>query len=234
MNIFESLENLNISEECFDDILSMVELILNEEDSLDDGSHIRRKYGNPEYKKDEKGELQFDKKGYAIPANKSAELYAKAHPNHPDEPSYSSSNGRGFGEYGKRAKKGDSDRISGVSYSTPKEIQEPLSVAKSQEKGARKLLDKNEFNTIRDKIKAKRLLQGALRSKSQYLRKKAEHIDNQRNSNGIDYETYDGWDDRELMGSAEQRKEAAKKASAEANRIGDRLMNPHKEVEPKK
>ena len=30
MNIFESLENLNVSEECFDDIINIVEEIINQ------------------------------------------------------------------------------------------------------------------------------------------------------------------------------------------------------------
>ena len=41
MDIFESLENLNVSEECFDDIINMVKNILNE-DELHDTKAIRR------------------------------------------------------------------------------------------------------------------------------------------------------------------------------------------------
>ena len=33
MDIFESLKNLNVSEECFDDIVTMVEAVINELDS---------------------------------------------------------------------------------------------------------------------------------------------------------------------------------------------------------
>lgn len=36
MDIFESLENLNVSEECFEDILGIVEELLSEGDHLDD------------------------------------------------------------------------------------------------------------------------------------------------------------------------------------------------------
>lgn len=43
MNIFESLENLNVSEECFDDILSIVEDVVNE----DLPSYIKRKKLDP-------------------------------------------------------------------------------------------------------------------------------------------------------------------------------------------
>ena len=42
MDIFEQLENLNVSEECFDDILDIVEELLNE-DELHDTKAIRRK-----------------------------------------------------------------------------------------------------------------------------------------------------------------------------------------------
>ena len=35
MNIFESLENLNVSEECFDEIMGLVEEILSEEDNYE-------------------------------------------------------------------------------------------------------------------------------------------------------------------------------------------------------
>lgn len=40
MDIFESLESLNVSEECFDDIVTMVEAMLNE----DIFSAIKQKY----------------------------------------------------------------------------------------------------------------------------------------------------------------------------------------------
>ena len=36
MSIFESLENLNVSEECFDDIMGIVEELLSEGDNLKD------------------------------------------------------------------------------------------------------------------------------------------------------------------------------------------------------
>ena len=42
MNIFESLENLNVSEECFEDIVSIVEGIINE---LKDGTYRRTRKG---------------------------------------------------------------------------------------------------------------------------------------------------------------------------------------------
>ena len=66
MSIFESLENLNVSEECFDDIMGIVEEILDE--TL--AQYIVKKHGKPEY--DEKtGE----------PKNKAAELFKKASKN---------------------------------------------------------------------------------------------------------------------------------------------------------
>ena len=95
MDIFESLENLNVSEECLNEIMGYCEDLLNEEDSLDDGSHIRKRYGKPEYK-------GIDSKGFEIPANKSAKLYAKAHSKdnkYPYAPAYN--DGKGVGEYGK-------------------------------------------------------------------------------------------------------------------------------------
>lgn len=215
MSIFENLENLSVSEECFNDIIELLETILYEEDSLDDGSHIRKRYGNPEYK-------GVDDKGFEIPANKSAELYAKAHSKddkYPYAPAYN--DGKGFGEYGKRVPKGDSDRNTWVKMDTPKEIQEPLSVAKSQEKGARKLLTKNEFKNVRDKVKAKRLLQGALRDKSSQLHKKANYLNK---AGEFDHDDYDNFEDNadiatELETQAQQRKEAARKASTEAHKF---------------
>ena len=65
MNIFESLENLPVSEECFEEIMGIVEEILSE------GlvGEIKRKHGEPEYK--------YSKETGTVPANKSAELLAK-------------------------------------------------------------------------------------------------------------------------------------------------------------
>jgi hypothetical protein len=60
MDIFESLENLNVSEECFEEIMDMVEGLVGE---------IKRKHGEPEYK--------YSKETGTVPANKSAELLAK-------------------------------------------------------------------------------------------------------------------------------------------------------------
>jgi hypothetical protein len=60
MDIFESLENLNVSEECFDEIMDMVEGLVGE---------IERKHGEPKYK--------YSKETGTVPANKSAELLAK-------------------------------------------------------------------------------------------------------------------------------------------------------------
>ena len=71
MDIFESLENLNVSEECFDEIMGLVEEILDESTDTIYKS-IENKYGKPEY--DEEWE----------PTNKSAELerkFARAHSN---------------------------------------------------------------------------------------------------------------------------------------------------------
>ena len=45
MDIFESLENLNVSEECFDDIMGIVESIV---------TSIKKKYPHPALIKDEK------------------------------------------------------------------------------------------------------------------------------------------------------------------------------------
>ena len=225
MDIFESLENLNVSEECFNDIMDIVEDLLNEEDSLDDGSHIRKRYGEPEYKEGK------DSKGFEIPANKSAKLYAKAHAKddrYPYAPAFN--DGKGVGEYGKRVPKGDSDREAWVKTDTPKEIQEPLSVAKSQEKGARKLLDKNEFKNKRDQIKAKRLLQGALINKSSQLHKKADNLNKAAEFDPDDYDNFEDNTDAatELEAQAQQRKEAAQKASKEARHIHNELDNPEK------
>ena len=47
MDIFESLENLNVSEECFGDIIRIVEDIVSE----DIKSAIVKKYGEPKYNK---------------------------------------------------------------------------------------------------------------------------------------------------------------------------------------
>jgi hypothetical protein len=224
MDIFESLENLNVSEECFNDIINIVEDLLNEEDSLDDGSHIRKRYGKPEYK-------GIDSKGFEIPANKSAKLYAKAHSKdnkYPYTPAHNE--GKGVGEYGKRVSQGESDRKAWVKTDTPKEIQEPLSVAKSQEKGARKLLDKNEFKNKRDQIKAKRLLQGALINKSSQLHKKADNLNKAAEFDPDDYDNFEDNTDAatELEAQAQQRKEAAQKASKEARHIHNELDNPEK------
>lgn len=55
-DIFESLENLNVSEECFDDIMGLVEELLNE----DTENYIIKKYGNPEYAKNKKETHSYD------------------------------------------------------------------------------------------------------------------------------------------------------------------------------
>ena len=68
MDIFESLENLNVSEECFDEIMGLVE------DTL---SQIKKVYGEPEYNKEETGSI-YDPDTLSYPANKAAELYDKA------------------------------------------------------------------------------------------------------------------------------------------------------------
>ena len=74
MDIFESLENLNVSEECFDEIMGIVEAVIDE--TL--AQAIVKKHGKPEYEKDEDGNLKLDKEGSRIPANRSAELFKKA------------------------------------------------------------------------------------------------------------------------------------------------------------
>ena len=207
-SIFESLENLNVSEECFNEIMGIVEELLNEEDSLDDGSHIRKKYREPEYEKNKDGSIKLNDKGYAIPANKSAEMYAKSHRSHQDEPRYTE--GKGIGEYGKRINKGDSDRGAWVTGDTPKEIQEPLAVAKSIIKGTRKL------GTSGDMTRA-----DALRKKSEYLYKKAEHLNKAAKFDSNDYDNFEDNADiaTELNRQADVRKDASSKARREARRI---------------
>ena len=64
MNIFENLENLNVSEECFNEITSIIEEII-AETAETIYKNIEDKYGKPEY--DEEGN----------PTNKSAELTRK-------------------------------------------------------------------------------------------------------------------------------------------------------------
>lgn len=61
MNIFESLESLNVSEKCFNDIISIIEELLSE----DVYHEILNKYGRPEY--NAKGQ----------PTNRAAELLHK-------------------------------------------------------------------------------------------------------------------------------------------------------------
>ena len=63
MGIFESLENLNVSEECFDEIMDIVEELLSE----DIYDYIQKKHGKAAY------DINTNK-----PANKSAELVNKA------------------------------------------------------------------------------------------------------------------------------------------------------------
>ena len=80
MNIFKSLENLNVSEECFEDIVTMVEAMLSE-DEFHDQKSIRR---NAE--KNAKGHAykakQFEKKSIAAEDQgkelKAERLYDKA------------------------------------------------------------------------------------------------------------------------------------------------------------
>jgi hypothetical protein len=48
MDIFESLENLQVSEECFEDIIELVEVCLSE-DSNEIENRIIKKYGEPDY-----------------------------------------------------------------------------------------------------------------------------------------------------------------------------------------
>lgn len=65
MSIFENLENLNVSEECFDDIMSIVEDIFNTITSV---------HGKPEYDKET-----------GAPLNRAAELTDKAQSAHSKE-----------------------------------------------------------------------------------------------------------------------------------------------------
>ena len=58
MDIFENLENLNVSEACFEDILNLVERLLNENTA----SYIVKKYGEPKYtQKSETYSVDLDK-----------------------------------------------------------------------------------------------------------------------------------------------------------------------------
>ena len=61
MDIFESLENLNVSEECFDDIVSIVEEILSEEDDFEFFQNYMKKEREKDRKKLEK--LKSEGKG---------------------------------------------------------------------------------------------------------------------------------------------------------------------------
>ena len=65
MNIFESLENLNVSEECFDEIMGIVEDIF---------SQIKKVHGEPKYDDNEKEYVSQLPKAL----NKSAKLIRQA------------------------------------------------------------------------------------------------------------------------------------------------------------
>ena len=67
MNIFENLENLNVSEECFDEIMGIVEEVVNE----NVWATVMKKYGEPEWKNGK-------------PKNKAAELFNKVQKNYWD------------------------------------------------------------------------------------------------------------------------------------------------------
>ena len=62
MGIFENLENLNVSEECYNSILKLIEELLPE----DTMSYIKKVHGEPQYYPDKQGQPQ--------PKNKAAEL----------------------------------------------------------------------------------------------------------------------------------------------------------------
>ena len=86
MDIFESLENLPVSEACFEDIVNIVEEIINEfgyTKPLDRTSHITRVHGKDAWNENT-GE----------PLNKSAELIGKAAVNHLKEFSSKNMNGK--------------------------------------------------------------------------------------------------------------------------------------------
>lgn len=243
MNIFESLENLNVSEECFDDILNIVEDLLNEEDSLDDGSHIRRKYGNPEYEKNEDGTLKYDSKGYELPANKSAKLYAKAHSKdnrYPYAPAFN--NGRGVGEYGKRVSHSSAPE---TDYS--KEDKEQMDKARAQQKLAKKMQKTAKTDAEKDEadkqtIHASRIKGQAIDDQIQSL-KDAHKKELKRRSelpmrdpdvfDAPDIENAADWgdEDTEREGEIEVRKRARKKLSDTINnamsRIGTRELKGH-------
>ena len=63
MNILESLENLNVSEECFDEIMGIVEEIINELDKSTLKSYIEKR--DTEAKEAERALQQAKKEGTA-------------------------------------------------------------------------------------------------------------------------------------------------------------------------
>lgn len=76
MNIFESLENLNVSEECFDDIMDIVEEIISEGYNLDDVVKRARDKGRISDLKDKelsKKALEVES-SYSRPSKKQAKM----------------------------------------------------------------------------------------------------------------------------------------------------------------
>lgn len=236
MNIFESLENLDVSEECFNEIIDIIEGFLNG-DSLDDGSHIRKRYGKPEYKE------ESDNKGFKIPANKSAELYAKAHSKddvYPDTPAFN--DGKGVGEYGKR-----------VSYSSAPETdyaegdKEQMDKARAQQKLAKKMQKTAKTDAEKDEadkqtIRASRAKGQAIDDQVQSLKDDYKKELKRRSElpmrdpdvfDAPDIENAADWgdEDTEREGEIEVRKRARKKLGDTINkamsRIGTRKLKGH-------
>lgn len=143
MDIFENLENLNVSEECFDDIVSMVEAMLNEKDSLNNISHITRVHGKPYY-----DYFMTDGNGIGygtpdVPANKAAELrataaQAKVRARENGDPSHNSEKDdrNKFPKEG-GGWQGDDFKISGI-YPSEKEEERETKLFRKIKKGLRK------------------------------------------------------------------------------------------------
>ena len=244
MDIFENLENLNVSEACFNDIMDIVEDLLNEEDSLDDGSHIRKRYGKPEYKEER------DSKGFEIPANKSAKLYAKAHAKddrYPYTPAYN--DGKGIGEYGKRVSHSSAPE---TDYS--KEDKEQMDKARAQQKLAKKMQKTAKTDAEKDEadkqtIHASRVKGQAIDDQIQSLKDDYKKELKRRASlpmrdpdvfDAPDIENAAEWgdEDTEREGEIEVRKRARKKLSDTINnamsRIGTRELKGHPLLNTKK
>ena len=240
MNIFESLENLQISEECFNDIMDIVEEILSEYDTLDSASHIKRIHGEPQYKE------YRDRNGFKIPANKSAELFAKSQKAQGNYPEYQ---GSGHGQGITKSNRSLYDEEGGR-----KDLDNPtnkrLDIGRGQVKHAEKLA--KSAKTTQDRIKATEQLRKGLIRKAGALEGKAQEIEKEHNeivaarkkrpmgdpdhydAPDIDNAADDSYEDSLYKDAANIRKNAAKKANADvkkAQRTLDTLKNRPKKEE---